>query len=126
MNKKQKELVKEAIAQSEHLTEWQINFIDGLIELPPYYKLSEKQNNALNTILQHSTPAPDEFEITDEMIEWLEKNEIFVELAYETEMFLDHHRAIGSEFADWTAAWRIWMRKAKELSELPTERKPWH
>lgn len=34
----------------------------------------------------------------------------------ETARFLDWHRSKGSTFVDWQAAWRNWMRKAKEIS----------
>jgi hypothetical protein len=57
------------------------------------------------------TTCPDEFPITDRMKEWAgEKGVKPQDLADQTERFLDHHRKVGSLFADWTAAWRTWMR----------------
>ena len=35
----------------------------------------------------------------------------------EVAKFLDHHRAKGSTFADWTAAWRTWQRNAVEFAK---------
>jgi hypothetical protein len=33
----------------------------------------------------------------------------------ETAQFLDYHRARGSVFKDWAAAWRTWMRNAAKF-----------
>lgn len=35
----------------------------------------------------------------------------------ETEQFLDHHRARGTVFRDWQAAWRTWMRNSVKFSK---------
>lgn len=50
------------------------------------------------------------------MIDWLDSvpNNEKIDMVYETEKFLDHHRAKGSKFLDWEAAWRNWMRRAIE------------
>ncbi|MGW0774548.1 hypothetical protein ACWD01_13055 [Streptomyces sp. NPDC002835] len=34
----------------------------------------------------------------------------------EHERFLDHHRAKGSTFKDWGAAWRTWMSRALDYA----------
>jgi epoxyqueuosine reductase QueG len=39
-----------------------------------------------------------------------------LDLKAETEKFLDWHRAKGSLFKDWNAAWRSWIRKAAEFN----------
>lgn len=36
--------------------------------------------------------------------------------AQQTAQFLDHHRAKGSTFKDWTAAWRTWMSNAQRYA----------
>ena len=34
----------------------------------------------------------------------------------ETDQFRDHHRKVGSVFADWNAAWRNWMRRVPDFA----------
>lgn len=68
-----------------------------------------------------ASPTPSNFEISTELFNWATKNEIVVDLTQETEKFLDYHRAKGSTFKDWTAAWRNWMRNAKRFA---TKHKP--
>lgn len=48
--------------------------------------------------------------------DWAVVNDINVDLEIETEKFLDHHRAKGNTFKDWSAAWRKWMRSAVEYA----------
>lgn len=56
------------------------------------------------------TLAPEDFRLTDAMKTWANERGISKELIDQTERFLDHHRARGTKFKDWTAAWRTWMR----------------
>lgn len=58
----------------------------------------------------HTIPQP--FEVTVEMQEWANRECPNVDRAHETKQFQDYHRARGSTFKDWPAAWRTWMRKA--------------
>lgn len=62
-----------------------------------------------------ATPAPAELPVTAAMRAWARGKDITVNLAEETEQFLDFHRAKGTEFRDWTAAWRTWMRNTKKF-----------
>lgn len=66
----------------------------------------------------NSTTAPDEFPVTDPMREWAAAQGLTDprHLTHQTELFLDHHRAKGSKFRDWTAAWRTWMRRSREYA----------
>lgn len=61
---------------------------------------------------------PGEFPITDHLRAWAGEHVPSIcderRLQAETERFLDHHRAKGSLFKDWDAAWRKWMRGAIE------------
>jgi len=61
-----------------------------------------------------ATGPPAEFPITAGMKAWGAEHARSVEdpLA-ETEKFLDHARANGKTFRDWTAAWRTWMANAQ-------------
>lgn len=64
------------------------------------------------------TPAPETFEVTDDMAQWAVDEGVAEErLGPETRKFLDHHRARGTLFADWNAAWRTWIRKAVEFAK---------
>lgn len=64
------------------------------------------------------TTLPEDFEVTDQMAEWAVQRGIQPDrLRSETEKFADHHRAKGSTFIDWIAAWRTWMRNAVEFAK---------
>lgn len=66
------------------------------------------------------TPAPDSFEVTEPMWAWAQGQGVpHQRIEPETAKFLDHHKAKGSRFIDWGAAWRTWMRKAVEFSSRP-------
>lgn len=72
-----------------------------------------------------ATPAPDLFPITDQMRRWWsERSDPRVNLDRETENFLDHHRARGSTFKDWTAAWRTWMTNAVTFAQRDSRGRP--
>lgn len=69
---------------------------------------------------RRATSAPTVFEITPVLSEWAKANGVNQAiLAGETEKFLDHHRANGSAFKDWDAAWRKWMRNARDWAKAP-------
>lgn len=81
-----------------------------------------------------ATSAPDLFPLTDDLRDWGREHCPHVaDPIAETRQFLDHHRAKGSTFKDWTAAWRTWMRNAEKFAvergargpgdDLPDE--PW-
>lgn len=59
-----------------------------------------------------ATQAPERIAITDDMRQWAASKNIRVDLDHETEAFLDFHRAKGSTFKDWRAAWQTWMRNS--------------
>jgi len=60
---------------------------------------------------------PDDFEVSDDMAQWAVNLGVQPDaLKAQTEKFLDHHRAKGSRFRDWPAAWRTWMRNAVEFA----------
>ena len=70
------------------------------------------------------TPVPDQFNPTEKQYRWAFEETAFQphEVDRETEMFLDFHRAKGSKFVDWDAAWRKWMRKAAEFRDEKAQR----
>lgn len=64
-----------------------------------------------------ATLAPDSFEITEPMWAWAQGKGVQHErIETETEKFLDHHKAKGSLFSDWPAAWRKWMRNVVDFA----------
>jgi hypothetical protein len=61
---------------------------------------------------RRASQAPDRFPLTPTLREWAKTEAPGIDLDLETKNFLDHHRAKGSLFKDWTASWRTWMRNA--------------
>ena len=57
----------------------------------------------------HSHPAPDDFVLTDERKRYAESKGL-VGVVEQFDQFLDHHKAKGSRFMDWNAAWQTWVR----------------
>lgn len=68
-----------------------------------------------------STTAPDHMLITSDMREWAKSRDIHIDLDSETETFLNHHRAKGTKFKDWRAAWRTWMNNTKKWGGAPAK-----
>jgi hypothetical protein len=68
---------------------------------------------------RQATPTPEHFPITDPMRSWHRENVAHIDINRETAKFLDHHRAKGTAFKDWTAAWRTWMTRAGEYTPPP-------
>jgi hypothetical protein len=67
---------------------------------------------------KRGSQAPDIFPITDAMTAWgREHCPLVADPLAQTRQFLDHHRAKGSVFKDWQAAWRTWMRNAQRFAE---------
>lgn len=63
------------------------------------------------------TGPPDVFPITESMTAWgREHAPLVADPAAETRQFLDHARANGKTFIDWTAAWRTWMSNAQKYA----------
>lgn len=66
---------------------------------------------------KRSTGAPDHIAVTDDMRAWAARKGLDNKrIDTETERFLDHHRAKGSTFKDWIAAWRTWMSRSVDYS----------
>lgn len=68
-----------------------------------------------------ATPTPSEFSVTPELARWAQANVPQIDVVIETENFLDHHRAKGSAFKDWPAAWRTWMRNSVRFAPRATQ-----
>lgn len=75
-----------------------------------------------------ATAIPDEFPLTDEMIAFAQRQGCNGNIQAITEAFLDYHRAKGSRFKDWAAAWRTWIRNEVKFRKPgpPVSRKTQH
>lgn len=62
------------------------------------------------------TKAPEYMTVTEDMRRWARDEGVTADLDSETRAMLDHHRARGNLQADWIAAWRTWMRRAKQFA----------
>ncbi len=62
------------------------------------------------------TSAPESFQITEQMYSYAAGKGVADKARLEdvTEAFLQHHRAKGSRFVDWHAAWQGWVRREIE------------
>lgn len=74
------------------------------------------------------TPMPEGFELFTEDAEWAKSKGLTdKQIDAEEEKFVAHHRAKGSSFSDWSAAWRTWIFKAIEFGlevKPPTPKPP--
>jgi hypothetical protein len=70
---------------------------------------------------------PDDFQVTELMAAWARKECPGIDIKAETEKFKDWHRAKGSLFKDWAAAWRTWMRRTTPatVGTAPEKKKEW-
>jgi hypothetical protein len=64
------------------------------------------------------TVAPETFEVGAEQVEYAASLGFSgEEVGAQTMQFLDYHRAKGSQFSDWHAAWRNWLRNARRFAD---------
>lgn len=70
------------------------------------------KNKEKKKFLKKKIPVPEKFEITEEMKKWANEQGLSTDILTETQNFLDHNRAKGNLFIDWTIAWRTWIRNA--------------
>lgn len=61
------------------------------------------------------TPTPDDFPVTDKMKAYAKQKKFTGNIDTLTEKFLNYHRAKGSRFRDWDAAFRNWILKEIEF-----------
>lgn len=77
--------------------------------------LSFASANAPKT--KRATPLPDDFTVTDEMINWALAEEFtFAMIDGETALFRDHFLGNGKPMKDWPATWRNWMRRSRAFA----------
>lgn len=84
---------------------------------PPEGQRGSKGNGEHRARKKSATRAPDSFEIAEPMWAWAQEQGVPHErIETETAKFLDHHKAKGTTFSDWPAAWRKWMRNVVEFA----------
>lgn len=67
---------------------------------------------------RRATPLPDGFALSAELTAWTEAKGLDPKtVASEFERFCNWHRAKGSTFVDWNAAWRTWVGKHLEFRQ---------
>lgn len=82
----------------------------------------EQEEDGRRSAPRRATGAPDLFPVTEAMVAWAAKEGIREDaLRAETDSFLDWHRAKNNRHKDWVAAWRTWMRRAKEFRPQITQ-----
>lgn len=75
----------------------------------------------MGTTKKLTTTAPGEWEFAPEHFRFCDRVHLDeAAMVFETDCFLDYHRAKGSRFADWNAAWRNWMRRVEKYSARRT------
>lgn len=62
------------------------------------------------------TALPKDFAPNGDVLQWAKENHPTVDAKAETLRFIDYHRANGSTFNDWLAAWRNWIRNAEKFN----------
>ena len=104
----------------ERLAECLANFIKMPGETPALQHQLQHQERLKENhgARKRSSQIPEKFEVTNELRLWGHSfglTNAFMDS--ETAKFQDHHCSKGSTFKDWNAAWRTWMRKAREWSK---------
>ncbi len=93
--------------------------------IPAQVEGKGREGKESGTRQRRATTTPTAFEITSELSEWAKASGVDQSiLASETEKFLDHWRAKGGSFKDWNAAWRKWMRNARDWAKAPQTQQP--
>lgn len=70
--------------------------------------------NSTNSSRTRKTGVPESWQLQPNILEELQGQYPKIQVAEQVDMFLDYHRAKGSKFVDWTAAFRNWIRNAEK------------
>lgn len=90
---------------------------EGSSQIQAEVEIEVEQQTSSVVARKRATPPPDLFPITAEMAAWGREHCPNVhDPARQTTQFLDHARANGKTFKDWTAAWRTWMTNAQRYA----------
>ena len=83
-----------------------------------------EENRKIVTRRSQKTAAPQSWRPDEKTIQELKDKYPKIEVGEQVDMFLDYHRSKGSKFADWTAAFRNWIRNAERYRQQNTGDKP--
>lgn len=102
----------DSVSDSENVTELFTDGMDGERE--------GKGKGSGARAKRAATPPPQDLPVSESMVAWWRsQNRPDIDPRSETQKFLNHHRAKGTTFKDWEAAWRNWMLKAIDYSGPP-------
>lgn len=79
--------------------------------------------NSTNSSRTRKTGVPESWQPQPNIIQELQDRYPKIQVAEQVDVFLDYHRAKGSKFVDWTAAFRNWIRNAEKYRKANTGEK---
>lgn len=90
---------------------------DCLIDAPeaPSKRTSRPGSEGKDRKPKRGTQVDPDFRPDDGLLAWAREKAPGVDPEFETEKFIDHHRAKGTVARDWRASWRTWMRNAVQF-----------
>ena len=97
------------------IVNWEIYQGDGIEnnQQPNQQPTNNQPHTNIQTYKQRKrvsvTAPPENFPITDKMKEYAKTKGYLGDLHTLTEKFINYHRAKGSKFSSWEAAWRNWV-----------------
>lgn len=81
------------------------------------HNTTRQGTGAAESAAKRATRAPESFDVDDGLRSWAHQQGLTdADITRETPRWLDHHRAKGSTFKDWRAAWRTWMSRVTEYA----------
>lgn len=88
------------------------------LPVPPLPNKEEKKGKEKRGgVRRAATPAPDTFEVTENLRAWALRINVALDLREETDAMLDYHRSRGNTFANWDATWRTWIRRTAKYTK---------
>ncbi len=90
---------------------------DSLTEITTENTHIKKNNIKKKEKSRRASTVPPNFKPTDKLLVWAKEKGYTLDLAAETEMFVDYYTAKGTKYKDWGAAWRNWIRRAAKHKE---------
>lgn len=100
----------------ERSTEQDGNVPTSAVGTPPETEAETESETDGSAPPKRRTTAPNNLLVTEPMRDWARDHSLTVDLARETDKFLNYHRSKGTRFSDWVAAWRNWMLKAQDFA----------
>jgi hypothetical protein len=93
-------------------TTTEIPFLSESDPEPTTPKKNGEDRSRIQANSKTTTPAPDTFDLTDELRAWVHAHARQVDLVFEREKFLQHCRAHAIENINWIEAFKLWLLEA--------------